>query len=169
MESQTDIENQIFFLWSIYSDCLPLAEQLVRRNWPGDEHCKMCGHIETSQHIFFECYLANFCWWTFRDALSWTQTPISLNQFLSFSCGRGDAPKPLMIFLFACICWSLWLIRNDYVFTNKVVTGPNVVIHRSIMFMQKWSLLLMEKRDWVMKTMEKVSRHLEQSDLRLVA
>jgi len=43
--------------------------------------------------------------------------------------------------------------------------GPNVVIHRSIMFMQKWSLLLKEKeKDWVMKTMEKVSRHLEQSD-----
>lgn len=59
-----------FFLWSIYSDCLPTAEQLVKRNWPGDEECKTCGQIESSQHIFFECAFANFCWWTFHDALS---------------------------------------------------------------------------------------------------
>lgn len=153
-----------FFLWSIYSDCLPSAEQLVKRNWPREAFCKMCSLVESSQHIFFECSLANFCWWTFRDALSWTQTHINLNHFLTFSCGKGDTPKPLMIFLLACICWSLWLIRNDFVFNNKVVSGPNVVIHRVMMFMQKWSILLREKeRSWAMKTMETLSRHLEQN------
>jgi hypothetical protein len=44
------------FLWSIYSDCLPSAEQLVRRNWPGEELCKMCGLVETSKHIFLKCF-----------------------------------------------------------------------------------------------------------------
>lgn len=57
-----------FFLWSIYSDCLPTAEQLVKRNWPGEEICKVCGRIETSQHIFFECFFfANDNWWTYHD------------------------------------------------------------------------------------------------------
>jgi hypothetical protein len=28
-----------FFLWSVYTDCLPSAEQLVRRNWLGEFHC----------------------------------------------------------------------------------------------------------------------------------
>lgn len=152
------------FLWSIYSDCIPSAEQLVRRNWPGEAGCKVCELTETVQHIFFECFLANFCWWTFRDALGWTATPINLNDFLSISCGRRDTPRPLMIYLLACICWSLWLIRNDYVFNNRVVSDPNVVIHRSIVFMQKWSLLLKEKeRAWVMKTMEQISRLLLQN------
>lgn len=94
-----------FFLWSIYSDCLPSAEQLVKRNWPGDEKCKMCGQLEMSQHIFFECFLANFCWWTYRDALSWTLTP-NLQQFLIFIHGRGEVPNSRMIFLLACVCWS---------------------------------------------------------------
>jgi hypothetical protein len=82
-----------YFLWSIYSDCIPSAEQLVKRNWPGDVYCKMCGQTETAQHIFFECYLANFCWWTFHDALYWNSTPTTFQHFLELSSGRGGVPK----------------------------------------------------------------------------
>jgi hypothetical protein len=102
----------------------------------------MCWQIEPSEHIFFECHFAKFCWWTNRDALSWQYTPITLQHFLNLSSGRGDVPKPKMIFILACVCWSLWLIRNDYVFNNKIKSNPNVVIHRSIIFLQKWSILL---------------------------
>lgn len=155
-----------FFLWSIYSDRLPSAEQLVKRNWPGDEFCKMCGQIETSQHIFFECFLAHYCWWTYRDALGWTLTPMNFQQFLTFSRGRGENPNLKMIFLLACICWSIWLIRNDYVFNNRVASCPNVVVHRSLIFMQKWSILLKAKeKEWATKTLEKLSTHLERNGL----
>jgi len=51
------------------------------------------------------------------------------NIFLNFSCGRGDTPNLKMIFLLACMCWSLWLIHNDFVF-NKVISNPNVVVHQ---------------------------------------
>ena len=95
-----------FFLWSIYSDCLPSAEQLIKRNWPGEELCKLCGRIEMAQHIFFECFLATYCWWFFREALNWNQTPTSLTQFLLFSRDKSNSPKPLMIYILACICWS---------------------------------------------------------------
>ena len=142
-------------------DCLPSAEQLVRWNWLGDEHRKVCGQIETTQHIFFVYFIANYCWWTYHDALFWSLTPINLQQFLNLSSGRGDVPKPRMIFLLACICWSLWLIRNDFVFNNKIITSPDVVVHRSIIFMQKWSILFKEKEiSWISKTVEKLSRHL---------
>ena len=128
----------------------PFRANLVKHNWHGDEHCKMCGNLETTQHIFFECHLANYCWWIFHDALFWTQIPTNLQHFL--------------IFLLACICWILWLIRNDFVFNNKVISNPNVVVHRSIIFMQKWSILLKEKeRDWILKTVERLSRILTQS------
>ena len=35
-----------------------------------------------------------------------------------------------MIVLLACVCRSLWLVRNDYVFNNKIISNPNAVIHR---------------------------------------
>ena len=118
----------------------------------------MCGNLETTQHIFFECHLANYCWWFFHDALFWTQTPTNLQHFLNYSCGRGDTPSLKMIFLLACICWSLWLIRNDLVFNNNVISNPNVVVHRSIIFIQKWSILLKEKeKGWISKKVERLS------------
>lgn len=90
--------------------------------------------------------------------------PTNLQQFLEFSRGVEDTPKSKMIFLLACICWSLWLTRNEYVFQNKVITSPNVVVHRSIIFLQKWSLLLKEKeKGWASKTAERLSRHLAQN------
>jgi hypothetical protein len=55
-----------------------------------DEHCKMCGQREASLHIFFECFLANYCWWTYPEALSWTLTPINLQQILTFSRRKGE-------------------------------------------------------------------------------
>ena len=38
------------------------------------------------------------------------------------------------IFLFGCVVWSLWLIMNDCVFNNVVVSSPNVGISRVIFF-----------------------------------
>jgi len=38
----------------------------------------------------------------------------------TFSRGRGENPNLKMNFLLACICWSIWLIRNDYVFNNEL-------------------------------------------------
>ena len=45
------------------------------------------------------------------------------------------------IFLFGCVVWSLWLIMNDCVFNNVVVSSPNVGISRVIFFMQRWAIL----------------------------
>lgn len=35
---------------------------------------------------------------------------------------------------------------NDYVFNSKIVTHPDFVVHRLIIFMQEWSILLKEKK-----------------------
>lgn len=48
------------FLWLVCNDKIQSAEQLVKRKWPGDTNCKMCGQIETTNHIIFWCALAQF-------------------------------------------------------------------------------------------------------------
>jgi hypothetical protein len=45
-----------------------------------------------------------------------------------------------VFFLFGGVAWSLWLIRNEFVFHNRVVSSPNVGIFRSICFLQKWKI-----------------------------
>lgn len=48
------------FLWQVSSDRLPSAEQLVKRNWPGDIECKVCGQVESTDHILFKCDMVQF-------------------------------------------------------------------------------------------------------------
>jgi hypothetical protein len=54
------------------------------------------------------------------------------------------------VFLFGCLAWGLWLIRNDPIFNNIVASTPDVGVRRMISFMQKWSVLHKEKAQcWI--------------------
>jgi hypothetical protein len=39
------------------------------------------------------------------------------------------------------VWWTLWLNRNDLVFRNKLVSSPNAVLHKLLIFMQRWTIL----------------------------
>jgi hypothetical protein len=60
------------FLWQICNDKIQSAEQLKKKNWSGPLECKLCGEIESTNHIFFlKCALAKFSCNLFNDALEW--------------------------------------------------------------------------------------------------
>jgi hypothetical protein len=67
--------------------------------------------------------------------------PVSGDEFQENYLRRAEKEtKHFLIFLFSCIAWSLWLIRNDFVFNNNVV-GPShdVGVFPLISFMQRWA------------------------------
>lgn len=43
------------FLWQVHKNKIKSADQLKKKNWKGDEHCKMCGELENAKHIIFQC------------------------------------------------------------------------------------------------------------------
>jgi hypothetical protein len=51
----------------------------------------------------------------------------------------------IFVFLFGCLAWSLWLIRNDLVFNDVITSSPDVPIFCGISFMQRWEILSKEK------------------------
>jgi hypothetical protein len=57
------------FLWQVCNDKVQSAEQLARKNWQGPIECKLCGRLESAEHIFVLCALAKFCWSVFKDVL----------------------------------------------------------------------------------------------------
>ncbi|OEL13019.1 hypothetical protein BAE44_0025962, partial [Dichanthelium oligosanthes] len=116
--------------------------QLVKRNWPGEIECKLCSSIETTDHIIFGCAVANFVWCVCRDALGWQLVPTSADDFLfSFVWCADKNTRSLLYFLFGCVAWSLWLIRNDLVFNNVVIPSPEIGVYRVLSFMQRWAAL----------------------------
>jgi hypothetical protein len=56
---------------------------LKSKGWPGDPGCKLCGKLETTNHLIFECPLSNFNWWCVRETLGWPRTPTSFDDFSS--------------------------------------------------------------------------------------
>lgn len=48
----------------------------------------------------------------------------------------------LWIFLLGCVCWAFWIIRNDWVFENTLVSSPLLTVYKVLSFAQKWGVLL---------------------------
>jgi hypothetical protein len=149
------------FVWQVYNNRIPSAEQLIKRNWPGDTGCKVCGQRESTDHIMFQCFLAQFLWFVCRDAFNWPLIPTSVADIQE--CVIGEAPKKLKNFLMllcGSLTWSVWLIRNDFVFNNVVIPSPETGLFR-ISFMQKWVVLsAREERRRVEEGTRKLKRQL---------
>jgi hypothetical protein len=50
------------FLCLLYKEAILTKNNLVRRNWNGNEMCSFCNNHETIQHLFFDCVHAKFIW-----------------------------------------------------------------------------------------------------------
>ena len=68
------------FLWMVYHDRIQSAVQLKKRRWAGEVNCKMCGEIETADHILFRCPTARFLWIFLKNSLSINCTPTSREE-----------------------------------------------------------------------------------------
>lgn len=127
------------------------AEQLKKkRNWPGEVECKLCGQLESTDHIIFCCVIAQFVWCVRRDVLEWSSVPVTANDFQERVIEESNKQIMNLIFLFGCVARRLWLIRNNLAFNNVVISSPDVGLYRVISFMQKWKILSKEKgQQWI--------------------
>jgi hypothetical protein len=138
------------FLWQVCNVKVQSAEQLAKKNWQGPTECKLCGRLESAEHIFVQCVLANFCWSVFRDVLEWGTLPTYMEDIHEKLIEGSNRNNKNFVFLLGCLSSNLWLIRNDFVFNNILVSSPNVRLYRTISLMQKWKVLHKEKgRCWI--------------------
>lgn len=71
---------------------------------------------------------------------------MSLSEFLLGEVGMlRRAQNIRLIFLLAGVTWAMWKARNDWVFSNKLISSPNVLAHRTVSFLQHWSKLKARK------------------------
>lgn len=78
-----------------------------------------------------------WCW--VREALRWELSPASLDEFVSENIGTpGTSRGRVLLFLLAGISWVMWKARNDLVFSNILVSNPNILAHRIVGFLQHW-------------------------------
>jgi hypothetical protein len=150
----------------VINDKIQSAEQLKKRNRPDSSACKLCGLLETTSHIFFQCALASFCWCICRDALGWPFSPTDSEGVYNLCRDATNRQTKRLLYLFGAVAWSLWLIRNEFVFQNAVISSPDVGIFRSVSFLQKWRVMNKATEQlWIDSAIQKLN--LQLSSLRL--
>ncbi|XP_058185920.1 uncharacterized protein LOC131303146 [Rhododendron vialii] len=134
------------FAWMAVKEKAATRSLLLSRNIisePQSTLCPFCSmHLETHQHLFIECH---FSWTVWSTILDWWKVkwacPASVPILASWWLDNGylNLEKHIWESCFYATLWSIWLVRNDYIFNNST-TQPwevgDVVKTRVAMWMK---------------------------------
>jgi hypothetical protein len=96
-----------------------------------------------------------------KDILDWSGLPTCMEDLIEKLIEGTNRTNRMFIIVFGCLAWSLWLIRNDFVFNEVIISSPSIGIFRTISFMQKWRILSKEKdQPWINTVITKLKLRL---------
>ena len=88
------------------------------------DSCPCCNaESETAEHLFLHCVFANLVW---QKILAWLKLDIPMLESLAawFCLFRtrqnSKKQRKALTCLWVGVCWSIWLMRNDVIFSNGV-------------------------------------------------
>jgi hypothetical protein len=82
-------------------------------------NCVLCTQNveETVLHLFLDCPFSKQCWSMFNlRVISRSSGFQVMESFI------GQLAKPLFMEIIIIMCWSIWSVRNAYIFENEVPT-----------------------------------------------
>jgi hypothetical protein len=66
------------FMWLLNKNAILTKDNMIKKIWHGDQHCKFCDKDENIIHVFFDCTLARYAWsltaWVINDDCRPTNT-----------------------------------------------------------------------------------------------
>jgi hypothetical protein len=87
-------------LWMAFHDRIQCGIQLKKRKWSGPVQCKICGQMQTTDHILFQCPIASYLWTFFRVVLCWPCSPTSVEGLFAEVGGQCRGSKSVSFFFF---------------------------------------------------------------------
>jgi hypothetical protein len=105
-------------MWFLHRKVILTKDNLIKRNWNGNDSCCFCGNNESIQHLFFECPLAKLIWRIIHMTFGLEPPKNTTHRFGNWL--KGISKKDLIqIRMGVCaIIWAIWNTRNDCIF-NK--------------------------------------------------
>jgi hypothetical protein len=136
------------FMWLMLKGRIQAAKQLKKMNWSGSLLCKLCGAEEDVDHIIFRCPPAQFLWCCYRDVFHWDMIPTSRSDLLDLIQNQRGVRNRILWYLFAAGAWAIWLVRNDWVFNDKLLNNAVSLPYKAVSFMKQWeNLMPLQLRD----------------------
>jgi hypothetical protein len=107
------------------------------------KHRVLCDSArETESHLFLHCGVVGKIW---ADLLHWLEGNFIMppSAFIHWACWDGMASnkkvkKGLLLILHTTI-WVIWMARNNCIFNNNVIRGPELVEEIKVL-LWRWSL-----------------------------
>ncbi|KAL0857920.1 hypothetical protein Bca101_063074 [Brassica carinata] len=116
------------FMWRALNSALPVAELLIRRGMEVSPACKVCGELETIDHVLIHCPFAQKTWELspifYTGSHDQTFPLTSLQQMLTIMPKVLNLPPSGVTCspLSPWILWNLWTARNKRLFEDKLYT-----------------------------------------------
>jgi hypothetical protein len=92
------------FMWLINQNAILTKDNMLKRNWQGDQHCKFCSSEESINHLFFYCTLAKYVWSLTAWVIRADCRPNNIGQFcfgVRSTCQRTQSYIWLVLLRFA--------------------------------------------------------------------
>jgi hypothetical protein len=149
------------FLWQIFQNRIPTAQQLRARDWKGSERCVMCRLNEDIDHLLFTCPLASFVWALASEALGWQGFPRSLEDLMcNWISRKFGVGRQLGLACFASIAWAIWNVRNRMCIQHAFPNNSFDVVYLALSFIQKWCILMRRSVKAMVESMVKKMQEL---------
>lgn len=104
---------------------IQVKANLKAKGWPGIPSCRLCGELETANHMIFGCPLSHFQWWWVKEAFRWERPPQCFEDFLCVGLNHaGSSSNHIGWAIFGALACAIWLARNDLVFNDKICSSP---------------------------------------------
>ena len=118
--------------------------------------CKLCGQVETTNHILLNCSIASFLWCVIRGLIGKDKRPETIREALIY--GNGKIDRKIWGVMVAGILWVLWGIRNDWVFRNILLKSPIQAIYKLCSLIQCWARFQKGGEETLRKWVEELMR-----------
>ncbi|KAL0742100.1 hypothetical protein Bca4012_083613 [Brassica carinata] len=117
-----EIPRCSFITWLSVLQRLPTRDRLISWGLSVPDACVLCsGHLESHQHIFFECSYAASIWSMFCSRFISSppvDIPSAVSMCLNYSSIYASQVKIIMKLLLQVLVYSLWRERNGRIFRD---------------------------------------------------
>ena len=100
------------FLWLLSKNKILTRDNLAKRQTLATESCLFCSEKETSQHLFFDCAVAQLLWSLVSQVLN-----MNISSFVDVGAKwLSDKKFAVVNIISSATLWSLWKLRNEMCF-----------------------------------------------------
>ncbi|KAL0723200.1 hypothetical protein Bca4012_037799 [Brassica carinata] len=120
-----------FSLWRALNSALPVSDLLIRRGKEVEPACRVCGALETIEHVLLSCPFAQKVWELAPIYHVFPQDLplVSLRHLLTLLPKVLNLPPTGITCspLSPWILWNLWTARNKRMFEDKIYTAEETI------------------------------------------